>query len=268
MIGLLKSELYKLFTRKSFYVCAIIMAILSGFAVWGTEATYNYSLAQYGIPNINLKQIGFTGLDAVVYNLSSLGANASFICAIFSSLFVCSEFSSGMIKSLSIRGKNRMSIYASKLIVSMLIPVVYALIFTLVSYSVGAYLFGFGTWKDEYLNNGLFPIGFFLLANMVLQSIYVMMGYVFASSVWVTAINLCISMSIIPGLLSSGIDYILRTWFGLNINTYRYWIVTNTDAYICPLKGEFAQILPWVLISYFVVSTAIGMFVFKKKEIK
>ena len=66
MLGMIKSEVYKLFNKKSFYVCALILMGLAGLGAWFFENTYFQRL---GIPVIEgaMKQMGFTAWDAVRY---------------------------------------------------------------------------------------------------------------------------------------------------------------------------------------------------------
>ena len=58
MLGMLKAEFYKLFTKKSFYVCALILMVIAGATVWGTESLL---CARWGIESLDLKRLGYTG---------------------------------------------------------------------------------------------------------------------------------------------------------------------------------------------------------------
>ena len=264
MFGMLKSEIYKLFSKKSFYVCALILMAVVGISVW----TYSGQLAmKMGITSdlINLKELGFTGWDGIKIGLG----NVLIINAIFTSIFVSYEFSSGMNKNLAIRGKNRFVMYFSKMIVSMLIPILYTLISAITSYVIGSHLWNVGNWDQKYVDSIIIPIGLFVLVQMAYQSIFVMIGYLLKSSGWSTAINFGIASDILPELVMLGISYVLRAWFEIKFSVIKYWIGGYLSIYnYNPLTGEIEKLFPWVVTSYFVIPAIIGSLVFWKREIK
>lgn len=263
MMKMMKSECYKLFTKKAFYICAIILLVIIGADVWTTEAQF---CMQYGFESFDLKQFGFTGWSAIIMKgMSTWILNMS---SIFSSIFVCSEFSSGMIKNLSIRGKNKFVMYFSKLVTCLLVPVIYTILSVIVSYLIGAFLWSPGEWKPEYVDSILIPIGFFILVQLVFQSIFVMVGYVFESSGWTTGVNLGIATEILPGLLITGINFVLRDWFGLKeASAGKYWI-GNIFEYKWPFDNEIMSVLPWLIVVYLVIPALIGSIIFSRREVK
>ena len=265
MLGMLKSEIYKLFKKKSFYICALVLMGLAGIAVWTYESmlTSRFGITESGF----LKQLGYTGWNGIQLGLG----NVLLMNSIFTSIFVCYEFSSGMNKNLAIRGKNKFVMYFSKMIVSMLIPVLYTLLAALTSYAIGSHLWGAGKWEQDYVNSIIIPLGLFVLVQMVYQSIFVMAGYLSKSSGWTTAINFAISSLILPLLAIKGINYILDTWFGVKESVAKYWPgdgFVNIYEYKYPLDVEHAKIFPWVLIAYFVIPAIIGSVVFYRREVK
>lgn len=266
MLGMLKSEIYKLFKKKSFYICALVLMILAGIAVWTYESI---TASRFGITESGfLKQwMGYTGWNGIQLGLG----NVLLINSIFTSIFVCYEFSSGMNKNLAIRGKNKFVMYFSKMIVSMIVPVLYTLLAAVVSYAIGSHLWGAGKWEQSYINSIIIPLGLFVLVQMVYQSIFVMTGYLSKSSGWTTAINFAISSFLLPALAIKGINYILDTWFGVKESVAKYWLgdgFINIYEYKYPLEAEHAKIFPWVLIAYFVIPAIIGSVVFYKREVK
>ena len=268
MLGMIKSEIYKLFNKKSFYVCALILMGLAGLGAWFFENTYFQRL---GIPVIEgaMKQMGFTAWDAVRYGAGF--DNIIIMNSIFSSIFVCYEFSSGMNKNLVIRGKNKLIMYFSKMLVSMLIPIVYTILAAITSYAISSHLWDSGKWEESYVNSIVIPICLFILVQMVYQSIFVMIGYLSKSSGWATAINFSISSLILPVIVIGGINYVLNSWFGIKESIDKYWPgngFVNIYEYEYPLKAEHAKIFPWVLIAYFVIPAIVGSFVFWKREVK
>lgn len=264
MLGMIKSEIYKLFNKKSFYVCALILMVLAGISVWGYKELLASQL-RISSDFLNLKEMGLTGWDGIKIGVG----NVLIINSIFTSIFVSYEFSSGMNKNLAIRGKNRFVMYFSKMIVSMLIPVLYTLLSAFTSYAIASHLWNTGNWDQKYIDSIIIPIGVFVLVQMAYQSIFVMVGYLSKSSGWATAINFALSSAILTALIIGGIDHVLNSWFGVKESVFKYWIGRFSSIYYeYPLKDEIAKIFPWVVSSYFVIPAIIGSIVFWKREIK
>ena len=275
MLGMLKSEIYKLFNKKSFYICALVLMGLIGLSVWSYEKNYFDRWGISGIEGISLKQMGFTAWSAI---MSGIGFEfITVMNSIFTSIFVCYEFSSGMNKNLVIRGKNKFIIYFSKMLVSMLVPIMYTLLSALTLYSISSHVWNAGNWEQSYVNSIVIPMGLFVLVQMAFQSIFVMFGYLFQNSVWVTATNFGLSFGIIPSLIIVGISYILKNWFGFeehigNIarNVGKYWLgsVSGVYSYGYPLDEETTKIFPWLVIAYFIIPAIIGSIIFFRREVK
>lgn len=268
MLGMLKSEIYKLFNKKSFYICALILMGLIGLSIWAYEKSFLDKFGVSGIEGISFKQMGFTAWDAMMN-----GIGFEFITvmnSIFTSIFVCYEFSSGMNKNLVIRGRNKFVIYFSKMLVSMLIPIIYTLLSAVTLYSITSHSWNAGNWEQSYINSIIIPMGLFVLVQVAFQSIFVMFGYLFCTSVWVTANNFGLAFGIIPSLIISGINYILKNWFGIQTNIFKYWLGSISGVYSLsyPLKEETAKIFPWLIIAYFIIPAIIGSVVFFKREVK
>ena len=271
MIGMLRSEFYKLFTKKSFYICAFILMFLVGVNVWTYEwqvnERYAAQYAAFNLPfeGIDLKKVGYTAWNALEIWLNLSGAPW---IAIFSSIFVCSEFSSGAIKNLAIRGKNRFAIYFSKLLVCMLVPIIYYLLSGIVCYSIGAYLWSPGSWDSKYLDSLLIPAGLNILVQIVYQSFFVMIAYLCRSSGWASALNFGIASDLLPGFAITGVNYISKNWFGVNnLPLYKYWIgyYTSVD---WPLTEEIKKYFLIVILAYLIIPSIIGSLVFQRREIK
>ena len=266
MLGMLKSEIYKLFNKKSFYVCALVLMGFIGLSVWLYEKYYLQNLPIANIEGISLKQMGFTAWNAM---MAGIGFEyIEFINAIFTSIFVCYEFSSGMNKNLIIRGKNKFIMYFAKMLVSMIIPIVYTLLSALTLYVISSHVWGAGHWEQSYVNSIIIPMGLFVLVQMAFQSIFVMFGYLFCSSSWVTAANFGFASSLIPEFITQGIDTILESWFGIKAYLWNYWLGKFSGIYGYPLKEEAAKIFPWLIIAYFIIPAIIGSVVFYKREVK
>jgi len=272
MIGMLRSELYKFFTKKSFYICAFILMFLVGVSIWTYEWQVNSQIeeqySRFGIPfeGVDLKRMGYTAFNALELWLKFSAAPWA---SIFCSIFVCSEFSSGAVKNLAIRGKNRFVMYFSKLLVCMLIPVIYSILSGLVSYAIGAYLWSPGEWKDAYWNSLVIPASINVLVQVAFQSLFVMIAYLFRSSGWTAALNFGIASNLIPGFAIAAVDYVSKSWFGVaNLPVYKYWIGYYTTIEEWPLEDEIKKYLIIISAAYLIIPAIIGSMVFQKREIK
>ena len=272
MIRMLRSEIYKLFKKKSFYICVLISMVLVGLTIWTYEWQVNDQLgsqyASLGLPfeGIDLKRMGYTAWNAL--ELFAQGSSVGILCAIFSSIFVCSEFSSGAVKNLAIRGKNRFIMYFSKLIVCMLVPIIYVILSAGTAYLVGSYLWNAGEWKNQYLDSILIPIGLNTLVHMVIQSLFVMIGYLLRSSGWAMALNFGIASGVVPSLMIAGANYISKNWFGIqNIVLSRYWIGFY-EGRGWPLADDVKSYIVWLFLAYLIIPSIIGSIIFWKREIR
>lgn len=106
MKNLLKFEFHKLFKQKSFYICTIIMLVLSFFSI-----LLNKSLANNPELNMAMPMVMSSLLTAVN------SSNFTMICGIFIALFVCTDYDQQTIKNVYSRGFSRSKVYFAKYIV-------------------------------------------------------------------------------------------------------------------------------------------------------
>lgn len=102
---LLNFEFRKLFRQKSFYICCALLLIFVFLSAAITKLiAENTEDVYYGLPSAS---------DTLYSALS--GANATLIIGIFTTLFVCADYSDGTIKNIYAKGYTRTSVYFSKL---------------------------------------------------------------------------------------------------------------------------------------------------------
>ena len=112
MLGLIKSDFYKLFRMKSFYICGVIAALFSAFGIWVFDTASRYQFAQYGWQDLYVSQ--FTGVYSLTFGMTF----ATLFIMIVMSMFIPSEFGFGTMKNIVSKGFTRTSVYISKYIVS------------------------------------------------------------------------------------------------------------------------------------------------------
>lgn len=90
---------------------------------------------------------GLSGLYMLATALSN--SNFSIVFAIFASLFVCSDYTNGTLKNVIARGYGRISIYASKYIVSLIAATIYAIFCWIVGFLSGTAFWGAGSLMEN-----------------------------------------------------------------------------------------------------------------------
>ena len=261
MINLLKSDFYKLLTRKSFYICGAISAFLGILGV----IMMNSDIKSLGA-EIDPKLFGLSGISAMISGVSDV----TLLSVIFLSMFIASEFSFGTIKNIASRGVGRVNIYLSKLIMGIFTVVTYTITSGLVGFIAGTIMWGPGEFNQEVVLNILRMVGLFLLAEISLQSVFMMVSFIVRNTGGAIALNLAIII-LASSLILVFIDYGCSAW--LNISDFKsanYWVGTYVQNHFLSLDIENDVIIRGVIVSlvYFVLSTAVGIFTFQKRDIK
>lgn len=259
MVNLLRADFYKLFRAKSFYICAAIAALLSILNVVLLNRSLNSELG------ISPSLLGYDGLFALT---SGIGQATLFI-TIMNSIFVPSEFAHGTIKNIASRGLSRWSIYLSKLIIGIFVSVAYILVCSLCSFGVGSAMWGMGDIDRAVFLDISRMLGLFLLAEVAVQSIFIMFGFLIRHTGGTSFTNLGI-MILAQTLILPVINFGLSEWLKLeNIDVTDYWPASYLIRY-GSLDILSEDIITGVIVScaFIVVTTALGIFSFYKRDIK
>ncbi len=259
MVNLLKSDFYKLFRTKSFYICGIIAAAL---AVLGVVILSSSLKSELGI---DAALLGYDGL----YALTTGTGQATLFITIMLSMFIPSEFAFGTMKNIASRGISRTNIYLSKIIVGVFITVVYVLFCAAASFTAGSVMWGTGELTRAVYLDISRMIGLFLLAEVSLQCIFMMVGFFIRQTGGTVATNLAIIIAV-PALVIQFINFAVYQWFKAeDFESSKYWPATYLSKY---LSLDIAQtdIITGIIVcsSFIVISLALGIFFFNKRDIK
>ncbi len=257
MLNLLNSDLYKLLRRKSFYICGLIVGALG---VIGVLLLNNMINSDFGI---DAQTLGFNGIQS----MSSAMSEITLLITIFMSIFIPSEFTFGTIKNIASKGRSRAEIYLSKLIMGIFVTITYTLFAAIVGFTAGSIMWGTGEFTNEVTLNILRMIGLFILAEIALQSIYTMVGFLVRHTGGAVAINLGIIIAF--PVLTSFIDFALNHWFKIEFEASKYWVSTYTNSFLnLEIAHDVINTGIWVSLAYLVISTFIGIITFQKRDIK
>ncbi len=281
MLRLIKSDFYKLFRMKSFYICGILAAIFAGLGIFSLNTLDKAQYALYGLEDMFVSQ--YTGIYSITIGISS----ATLFITILVSMFVASEFKFGTIKNIVSRGIGRAEIYFSKYIITVFVSAVYTLLCASASFVVGCCIAGVGDFNRTVFLDMLEIFGLFLLAEIAIQSIFQMFGFIIRSTGWTIGTNIAI-FAFLPTMVLNLIDMAVNNWLAPavasidwlsswlkieNFSSNNYWpypyLSEFTDVDI--LHMDFFQPILTrgliVCVVYIVLATAVGVFTFQKRDI-
>ena len=166
MQNLLKSDFYKLFKMKSFYVCAIIAAAMAAISMFLDSQLNNMMQSMTDTVSSAMMSTQIITLKNILPTIISPTGDYFILVIIGVCLFITIEYNAGTLKNIAARGFKREYIFLSKIIVC----VVEAFIITL-CFAVSCVIFGLiflgtpaGGFGDGYFTE-LFTIYGFLLCD-------------------------------------------------------------------------------------------------------
>ncbi len=248
MLNVLRSDLYRLFHRKTLFImlgCTIGFALFVGF----------------------LGSSGKIPTDSII---TSIGSLLPLICAtITTSAIITAEYKNGYIKNtVSIAG-NRLHIYFSKLVISALV-----LIFAILSF------------LDVYLLAVIInPKAELLVLNLDMSSVFAYLGFQFLAGMAITSIVLLIAMlsrsnalgcltafAICMGIVNSSVNalsFLLKEKEIIpdNVELADYIVTTYTTQINFNSDSDFITKGVIVSLVYLIISVALSMLVIKKRDI-
>lgn len=259
MLNLIKANFYKVVRMKSFYVCAVLAIINAALQIM----YLNSQFASFG--DISPAVFGYNGLRIGTQCLSS----GMLFCTIFISMLIPQEFSLGTIKNIISSGKDRISIYFSQWIVSLVVSVLYTVIPALVGFILGNSLWGYGeVSRSDYLDT-LRITGLMILAVFAMQSIFIMIGFLVRRSGATIAVS-WVSMVGIGGFIIPIMDYLIEKFCNVQNFTFsKYWVQTYLQEFLSShITMESLSLGIIVCVSTIVISSAVAIVSFVQRDIK
>ncbi len=281
MIGLIKSDFYKILRTKSFYICGGLAAIFAALSVVMMDVSSRMQYAMYGLEDLYASP--YTGAYSLVLGL----ANATLFATIVVSMFIPSEFKFGTVKNIASRGISRSGIYLSKLTITVFVSIVYSLLCGAVAFVAGCYTAGVGELNRNEMLNVFAVVMLFLLAEVALQSIFQMVGFMVRGTGWSMITNIGIQV-FVPTMIFGYIDFAINSWIVPLISSNEWlssWIQVSdfSISNYFPLEylGKFTEIdishisfykhdiIMGIIVSvvYLVLSTLAGMLNFRRRDV-
>lgn len=133
MYKLLNASFFRLKKNKIFYFIIVVSIVMALFVLY-SRYTDELKDIQYGFPLTDLKTTDRLLID----NLVIIG----FLMSLFTSLFVGTEYSDGVIRNKLIAGHSRISVYIANFIMSVVVGIIVEVIYLLIVSSIGIPMFG------------------------------------------------------------------------------------------------------------------------------
>jgi ABC-type transport system involved in multi-copper enzyme maturation permease subunit len=131
-------------------------------------------------------------------------------------------------------------------------------------------MWGTGDFSGQNVILDIFRMfGLFLLAQVALQSIFVMVGFITRQTGGAVATNLAITIAV-PTIIVKFIDFACSSWFKIqDFSASEYWVSDYLDNFqSLSVKQDVINKGLIVCVCYIAAATAIGIYTFYKRDIK
>lgn len=278
MLNLLKSDFYKLFRMKSFYVCCIVAAAIATITIL-LQSSVNNMMEEVGA----VMESQIVTLENVLYNILSPSGDWFILIIIAVSLFITIEYNAGTLKNIAARGFKRENIFLSKMIVCVVEAIILALIFAVVSIIAAIILLGIPSngFSDNFWGEIFTVYGVDILILIGYTSFVAMIAYLIRTNGGTIAITLCVHYLVPTIIMMFNAAALMSTETGessvevmmsYSTNPYGdiayYWIGTLSGTVIESCRNGTIYIPILAALAYIVVTSTLGMLIFKKRDIK
>ncbi len=260
MNNILKSDFYRLFRSKAFYICtavAVLFMSLNIFILYWASKTVEGEMSNYYI----------MPKDGITFGLSVFSnGNNLIIIGIFAAIFVAAEFAHGTMKNAVSKGFSRVLIYGSKLITIMAATFLMHFVNFIIGTLICTVLTGnLGSFTGEFVANMFKIMGIELLLNFALAALFVFIGMVIRNLGGVIAINVIGVLSVEPLIYT-----LLELLFDHKVQISNYSLLNNIARFIPSTTAAGSDYLRAVIVAaaYLVISAGIGIFAFRKSDVK
>lgn len=255
MSKLIRFEFRKLLKSTSLYVILGISLAL----VLISALTYNLAVEIAKASGMPVDPItGYT------FTKTTITGTFMLLIGIFIALYAAGDYSHGILKNVFAKGYNRIQVFFSKYIVSLIATICIALITVLFAYVIGKGFYGGSRPDGE--NIAVVIIGQ-LLAVITYHALYFALAYTIGRSGIAIAIN-CVAPTVVSLLLTLGDTALQKS--NVSFKLADYWIdgalgIFNTSA--VSDSSKFAQGII-LLVVYFGIALAAGILLNRRKEVK
>lgn len=263
MLNILKSDLYRLFRSRAFYICTFIATLIfvagAFLSKWANELSAK-SQNLDTIPELPFKSGIYYGIGAFT------DGSLRLYLAVFIAIFITAEFVYGTMKNAVSKGYSKIQIYLSKLITMTIASYIMLLIMFVFGVLAGTIVTGnFGEATENLTMEALRAVGIELLLYMALTSIFVMIAMIVRNNGGTIAVN-------VIGVVTFGsfIYQILDMLFDSNTSFSYYGLQNNIALFYNNLDRPGDEMIRAICVGlvFLIVTVAIGMAAFKNSDVK
>lgn len=253
MSRMLSYEFYKLKKSKYWWICALVVSIMTFFSVYGLSVVR--SLA----PEESVKMLTLTAFKPVV-----IGQNSLMFSIVIGTL-IGSDFSDGSIKNIASKSISRMEIVLSKIIIGFLIGMLLLTVQMITGLISGTLLIGFSNVSNNFWFDLLKLFGLSILQTMGFLGVFTLSGFILRTSGKSITANIIFS-SFVP-LLAELINQLAKLYF----KSYDFSIFTLFPNSLSTLSGNnLGDNLTFcgIMLAYLIILGGVAIFTFEKRDIK
>lgn len=265
MNNLLKSDFYRLFKSRSFYICTLIASLLYGLSAFIIKWTYDTMIKLEGFG----EAADYPFKSGLSYALSSFSSGDIFLfMAIIIAVYTASDYTHGTMKNVVSKGFSKINIYMSKLITMSAACLIVILAMFIVGLISGAIVTGKLTDTNPVYGTALQTlrmIGIEILLSIAVVALFIMISMLVRNTGVAIAIN-------IVGVIYFGrlIFQILDMIFKVKESLTRFSLMEVSSSFYNKLVDSSDDLIRAVLVglAYLAVSTVAGIFAFKRMDVK
>jgi len=256
MTNLIASEKYKFVRSKALYVTLVgLLVVVVGFL---TGSVYSYFV--YG-------EMGAPGYQGI-YTPTALDILLVLWFPVFIAYFAGMEFQNKTVNNALCLGKSRLAVYLAKLLAIFAGVAAMTLLVVTVTTIVQSVVFGFGAMTiSEYLPYFLRIVGLQLIFLCAVASLFTMLAFIAQTPLMTMALGIGYI------IFSSALQQMVAVLFDGQLAFIREWFPSYYQVALAMQGlhgGDPAPVLRGIAVSFIwaVVTTFVGVSVFKKKDLK
>ncbi|MDF2543722.1 MAG: putative rane protein [Herbinix sp.] len=267
MKNLLRSDFYKLFKSKTFYICALVASVLSAASIfilkWANSVMQSQGVVEDPATGAVINVLPYK--DGLSFGIAVFSDNTiPLFIGIIISILLSAEFTHGTMKNVVSKGFARHKVYLSKFLTMVTAAVIFMIIVSIVAtLSASIALGAFGTLSGTLLLQLIRVWGIEILLVSAFVSVFVMVAMVVRNNGGVIAINICLLL--FANLVYSLLELIFR--HKIPFSDYSLLVNMASMANFQP-EGEVIVRAIIVGVCFLAVSLFIGLSMFRKVDVK
>jgi len=259
MINLIRAEFYRILRSRSFWVTFMVfLALIAAIGLSGLAGSIGVATSE---TIATAESIVKSGSSFQLASLQSGDTLLYFFLALITSI-IAYDFTGQTAKNVLLRGTSRTSYYLSKLIVVSIICLAYVLVYSTLPFIIGTLMYGAGVEFETY------DYGRIILAQLPIYLAIISLGVLLAMTVKRTGPIVAIYMAsfMVPSLIITFLTQVDERF--VKLFDYLLDIALRKVAFLTPITNDHLLFSYALGICAIIGTTALGIYLFQKSEIK